>query len=300
MKRVIAVFISCILLASTVGCRKFGAIEIDEILFASVFGVDVDEDGAGNVRITVSSMKVENGGGSGVGSPRKTSDILSSEGRTIFEAVRKLNASSERRLFYAHMKYILIGEEAAKKDILKYLDIFERDYEIRLNALVVIVRDGTAEEVLKKAKTTESFVADKLKILFSNRGKLSISDQIDQTDVMEMFDNTYMSAYIPCISLAGVTEREGEEDKGKLDIQLDGFAVFKGTELLGYMIGNDGRGLNWIRGKIESGVIVVKDFNGEDISLDIIDSSVNIVPRFDNDELSVLIKIQMSSNVDEV
>lgn len=300
MRKVVAVGICCILLFNMVGCRKFGGMEIDEILFASAFAIDLPKGDSGNVRVTVSSMKVQSSSGKGGGTSGKTSDTLSSEGRTILEAVRKLNTLSDRRIFYGQVKYLLVGEDAAKKDILKYLDIFERNYEIRLNALVVIVKDGTAEEVLEKAKTSESFIADRLKSIFNNRGKLSISDQKDQTEVMEMFDNTYMSAYIPYIHLVKGIEREKEEDKEKFDIQLDGFAVFKETSLLGYLTGNDGRGLNWIRGKVESGAIVVKNFSGEDVSLDIIESNVKIVPKFDGDMPSIWIRIQMTSNVDEV
>jgi spore germination protein KC len=78
--------------------------------------------------------------------------------------------------------------------------------------------------------------------------------------------------------------KESKEDlEGEMEeynILLNGFAVFKGDKLVGYATDTTARGANWIRGKVKSGIIVVKDNDGEKISLEIIDSGVDVIPKF--------------------
>ncbi|MDD2505661.1 MAG: Ger(x)C family spore germination protein [Bacilli bacterium] len=83
-------------------------------------------------------------------------------------------------------------------------------------------------------------------------------------------------------------------------LNLDGYATFNGTKLLGYISDYTARGLNWLNGNVKTGVIVVKDSKGSDISMEILRAQSKINLKLNNDVPEAEINIQFSSNLAEV
>ena len=110
--------------------------EIDDLLLVEVLGLDKSNDGAGNHIITIASRILEQSEGGqtqqdGSGEEGKVSPggkalITTTQGKTLFDAVRNIQNNTDKSLFWAHTKYLLIGEEAARDNIAKYIDFASR------------------------------------------------------------------------------------------------------------------------------------------------------------------------------
>ncbi|MEL5865162.1 Ger(x)C family spore germination protein [Clostridium cochlearium] len=293
MKR-IYIFVLLVFSLNFCSCKnyKIERKSIDKTMLISVVGIDISPE---NKVIVTICPKVATPSNDSSNIENK-SYIINSEGDTIFEAIRNIFTSSDAKPFLGNVEHIIIGEEVAKKDIIKYLDYFSRDHEFRLNMKVFVSRGCSAREILEQASNSNIILSDYLKSLLSNIDSNSISSEVELATLIHKFDNKFLCPYIPCISLGS----KNGVNIDQFSIYLDGYAIFKNSKLIGYLIGNEARGLNWIIEKIKSGVIIVKDLNEENISLEISEASSKIIPQFSKEKLSVLIKIRTSSNVGEI
>lgn len=280
------------------GCKIsfLGRTEINEIEFIRAIGIDKSPDKEGYVRLTIATQRIqEESDGSG---QKKQSDIICSEGRTVFEAVRNYWNYMDKRPFWGHIEYALIGEEAAKDGILKYLDFFCRDPEVRLNLKIFEAEGCSAEEIMSKGGGENRFIFDQLQGVMQNQSGQSVINVVDMVEVMYILDKEYLCLYLPCVQLQQKTKPDSPGDT--MDITMGGFALFKGDKLAAYLDTEMGRGLNWLRNEVKSGVIEVKSPKGNNISLEIIESNVKLKPILSNGELTVHVNVFVSSNVAEI
>lgn len=266
--------------------------DIDKTMLISVVGIDVSPEGKVLVTICpkVASTSENNS------NVESKSYIINSEGDTIFEAVRKISVASDTRPFLGNVEHVIIGEEAAKKDIIRYLDYFSRDHEFRLNIKVFVTKGCTAKEILERASNSNMILSDYLKSLLSNVDNNSISSEIELSDLMHKFDNEFLSPYIPFLVIGD----SNDTTINQFSINLNGYAIFKDAKLIGYLADKEARGLNWAIEKVKSGVLIVKDIHGDNIALEITEASSKIIPQSSKEKLSVLIKVHTSSNIAEI
>ena len=331
---------------------------IEQNMFVIAVGIDKGTEAEGNYRLTVIGEKFSGESGGSSSSKGKVPDLVSVEGRTMFEVTRNFNLFKSKSLFWGHIKYILVSEEIAKEDILNVLDFFVRDQELRFNTTVAVVKDISAEKFLRVGEKIEKFIPDLLDGVFKNIPRLSISEQVSLLHVMQDFDSEYSDSAIPCIGLAtlskeevkggdtmgtaateesntkeesstkeesgskkntGLLEESGSEEvkpnkeitgdqelssKDVIYLDLDGFATFKEEKLLGYITHFTARGLNWVKSKVQSGIIVLKhetdDKDESHISMEIISADSKIKTTIKDDIPEATIDIKFSTNLGEM
>ena len=300
MRKIVFIFIIMLTMLAT-GCTyDFGRTEIEKILFITTVGIDKAEDGSEDIIITAISRNIEAYGKNQSFPSMKRSNIIVSRSETISEAIRNLSSYSDKKIFFGHAEYILIGEKAAQDNLLKYLDIFSREHELRLNSKVIIVKEETAQSLLGKIADEDVSIRDYLRSLFNSNKNLSTSDEITIINIMNMLDDNLVSAYIPCIKIKKNIYENSTEKSKKNIIELNGFALFKGEKLFGYITDEMARAFNWIKGKVHSGVIVLKSPSGENVSLEIVDSTTKIIPKLSEGGLEINVQINFSTNVTEI
>lgn len=270
--------------------------QIQDIEFIRAVGID--KAPGDKVKLTIATQRIVSGGGGG-GSEQKISEIVRSEGRTGFEAARNFWGYSEKRPFFGHLEYILIGEEAAKDGILKYLDFFTRDPEDRLNLNVFVVKGTDAGEMVRQGNTRDKFVFDRLEGIKEHYWGLSMINRVDLMEIMYILDTEYLSLYIPCVKLTEKTENSDGHNEG-MDIALEGFAIFEGDRLAGYLEREMARGLSFLRNMAKSGVLNVRARNGSMVALELISSNRKMKPELMDGELRVAIEIDLKCNIAEI
>lgn len=296
MRKTILCIFSLIIIMALIGCDRgiTDYKDIDDIIFAKVLAVDKLSTDSDNVRITIAYQTSKSDEQSNSASDKRQSAEITSEGKTIFEAVRNFDSFSNKKIFLGQVDFVLFSEDVAKDGLLKYMDFFARYEDVNLNMDTFIVKGTTAKNLLDTASKSDYFVSEYLKAMIKNSKYLSISSEVKLKDIVRTLDKDYISAYLPSLRL----KESLNIDRGK-DVEMDGYAIFNGEKLAGYLNGKEARGFNWITDKVISGVILVKGRDGKDISLEIHSSETKILPVFYNNNLSVTIYVDMSSNISE-
>lgn len=279
--------------------------EINDLQLVQVIGVDLDEDDPGQIRVTIASKNLEvatghEGGDSGSGSVKsgKKALIQTASGTTIFDAVRNIQTHSNKTLFWSHTDYYLVGEEAAKKDLIAFLDFFTRDHELRIEAKVLIVKGSTAKELIEQVNLSDFFIVDVLENLERSIDLLSISEEMKISQLMRFVDIHHSSARAPSIELV---HHSAESRESRSEIDLSGYAIIKDLKLVGFIDRSIARGVNLITNNVESSIVNVTDLTGGKVSLEIIQSKTKVIPYFSKETLKeITIKVKVKSSLGEV
>lgn len=367
---------------------------VEDNFFVMAAGIDLAKDENNKYKITIVGEKFSSDTSGGSSSGGKKTEIVTIEGKTIFETIRNFVLYKDSSIFWGHIKYLLISEETAKENILDVLDFFIRDHELRFDNSIVIVKGTSAESFIRAGCEIEIFITDLLDGAFANVGKLSFTSDIKLGMLMQTFDNVYSDVYLPAISLVlrendevDVSEikneekvptgggkfvgtniekddksqeendikeegtdkkkdkQEGKQEEGKqeegkqegkqegkvkqeggqeqkgsegessssesvgssskakstLYINLDGYAIFNGTKLMGYITNKVSRGLNWANSKIESTVLIVEnEKDKKPISIEVINSNTRTIIKMNGDKPEAKIEIKFATNITEV
>ncbi len=307
MRKLIFLIVACAVFLS--GCKDGSMLpkrnEIQRLEMLRVIGLDKSEDSE-LLKITVTSKREEggggNGGGNGEGKSKPKAIVLTSEGKTMFSAERKFQTYTDKEVFFGHVDYYLIGEEAAKEDLTKYIDFFTRDHEMRLDSLVFIVR-GEANQVIKKSSTSDYFIADRLDAISKNASLLSLLGEMRILKIMGELDQNDIFAFaIPSIKLIQRKEAiSGIENQPEEDLEIDGYGIIKDFKLIGFLNRTIARGYNFIQNEVEAGTIDIIDKTGKSVAMEILGNSTKIIPRVENGKVtSITIKSVFETNIDEV
>lgn len=325
----VLVFLSgALLFVTLVGIEGFKnyANSIEDNYFVFIVGIDKATTEGKNVKITVLSEKFGEGGENA----KKESDIITVEGETVFDAIREFDYFLDKKLFWGHLGYIIIGDEVAKEGILDYIDFFARDSGTRYDCVVAISKDMEAEKLLRTGEKKKEFIPDTLDSIFSNRIWLSVSQKIYLSDALKVFSNKQIDAYLPYLEVKDINnldsskkdsknkeddekkedkekskeesgnDKEEESEKNK-KIYLEGLALFKEEKLIEYLDSDKSRAVNFVDNNIDTGVILIDDNTGEKLSLELIDNNVKIKPKLEeNNELTVDVDISFTTNISEV
>ncbi|MFT8323001.1 MAG: Ger(x)C family spore germination protein [Bacillus sp. (in: firmicutes)] len=182
--------------------------------------------------------------------------VLTLEGNSIGELAHKMNILAAQRLIYSHMRLLIISEEVAHKNLLTFLDFFDRDREIRDDFNIIIAKNSKAEKILK--------VTNEYKKLSSLKIFPQLNEMLDEWGGvpgirLNDFIRTYTSdGQVPMLAAMIVV---GNPEKGNSTtnmkevipsaiVKIDSAAFFKKGELIDFLTLNEVRNLLWIENKI--------------------------------------------------
>ncbi|MGN7165993.1 Ger(x)C family spore germination protein [Paenibacillus cellulositrophicus] len=160
MKKILLIFCLMLLSASSTGCWNLK--EPNQRAFIIGVGIDMTED----KELEISSeIAVPAGLGSSqvTGAGKKnTFTVVSAKGKDFMDAGQHMQAELSRSLFYAHRQTILIGQHMAEEGVDRYLDMVVRNPKSEIRSVVLVVKGGTAKEVIKAEPTFDPFISTTL------------------------------------------------------------------------------------------------------------------------------------------
>lgn len=160
--------------------------------------------------------------------------IVSSKGKTVFEAIRNMAAKSSHRIFWSHIKIILIGEQLARSNTLEIFDFFTRNPELRLRTLVAVT-PGEAKKVLEIEPVMEKDQAVSLEKIIETNNLTGKSYSIMLKDFLEDCIDPYASPVTSRIII--------DKSNSQTAVKTSGAYVFKGTKLYNPLNEEETRGL---------------------------------------------------------
>ncbi|NSL52491.1 Ger(x)C family spore germination protein [Calidifontibacillus erzurumensis] len=283
-----ATLIICSLTLLLSGC--WDRVEVNDLGLVLAVGLDKAENGEIEVAIQLaipSRMGGGQGGGQIEGDPTTVEKMT---GRSVFDALSKLQASISRRIFWGHNRVIFIGEELAKEGIQKHLDYFSRDPDPRIRANV-FVSEGKATDILKVIPDFDKSSAEVAREL----ANFQVGMNVTLKDLLEMLTSDVNTAALPLIEV-------DKAEQGKGGLRVNGTAIFKRDKMVGKIGPELTRGLLWIRDEIRLAAVLVEpeDTEGGQVVFNLLRSHTELIPKIDkNGNLKMTLKVTTEDDVVE-
>ncbi len=299
-----------LILMITAGCWNYR--ELEQRGLVSCVGIDRAAE-AGKIKMTAAVIRpgeIASAGGQG-GVVRAKDAFYTATGHTVFETTRNFLMQSNRRLFWGHNRNLVIGEAAAREGVFLTIDRFIRGVETRLRTWVFVAKGTEAKEIVETVAKMESGLGQELDALIKNSASLSVVPQVDLNLFTGRLNSKTAAAVAPGLELIRAGEKTDAGDfpgvsgpagggEPKLQrLRLAGTAVFKGDRLAGWLNKPESRGLLWVLGKVQSGIIVVKCPGDENslASLELIELISRIKPEKRDGRIMITVDIETENNI---
>jgi len=240
--------------------------ELNDLAFVSAMGIDAEEN-AGRYRVTFQVVNADEvagsstAGGGAAGGKSTPVVVLDSEGSTLFEAIRRASRKIPRRLYFAHMRLVVIGENQARRGIRDLFDFLDRSNEIRLNSKMIVARDADASTVISQLTQIERIPAAALVGNLKFSSKLW-GETLDYSviQIINFLENPHREPVLAGVRVlgdpkSGTIQRNNFETRSSSRLVLDGIALFKDSRLHEWADGDAARGIVAILGEIRGGVV---------------------------------------------
>jgi spore germination protein KC len=264
------------------GCWNYR--EIDQLLV--VGGAAIDKGENGQYLITVETIQTEGGNETKILSKQFTMS-----GKTIFDAVRNEISITGKKLYWSHVKVVIISKEIAEEGILPFLDWFQRDSETRADINILVSNENTAKEILEVKHKPQEIKSLELEEMLKNQQSLSKAPVIEIWKVINDIESPGICAILPLVAL-----------KGSKPI-LKGTAIFNKDKLIGFLDSMESQNLLFVRDDIKGGLLV----EGENehhlptpVTLEIFNSKTKIHPIIKNNDITFNINIELTLGLDEI
>lgn len=282
----LAFLLACPLLLT--GCWNYK--ELTDINVVAGVGLDRTEDGKILVTVQVaepgSIQSSASGCGGGGNAPIKPVFIASYEGETIFEAIRGMLATVDKKLFFSTAQVLILSERIVQDSLEEILDFFHRDQEMNYLMNVLVAKGTTPGEILGMESEMDTIPA------------VYINETIENTIYRATGKKTMLIDLVKDMDCRGKQPVIGQITKaGESKVRTEGLAVIKEGELAGWMDPYETRGFLFAVGEVRSAIVSIPAEKGK-ISMEVFRSKGDVDVAFENDRpLSLTIRVKLEANV---
>ncbi|KAA8756549.1 MULTISPECIES: Ger(x)C family spore germination protein [Paenibacillus] len=232
--------------------------ELNELGIMLGLGVDKDGDMIKVSAQVVVPNEVSSKAGGGKGTPVTQ---YQASAATLFEAIQKLTETSPRRIFMAHIRVLVFGEEYARKDgIYDVIEALMREPTARPDYYVMVAKNTTASHVLDVLTPLENIPAEKLFNSLDVSAKTwSPTTTVTGDELMDFMISPGIQPVITGVEILGNKEQSGNKEniatiRSPARLNTTGLSVFRKDKLIGWLTEDESKGYNYIRDNVESTV----------------------------------------------
>lgn len=251
MKKIFTALAAAALLLILSGCKLGGTSlyanyrDVEQLQIIQTMGIDKSDTG---LKLTISS---------GHGESSVTPTLISHDGGSMFEAIASLQDYSTREeLFYAHLRFAVIGGDAAREGVLPYIDYFQRTPEVRFDTELYLIRNSTAQDLITRSHGASSDASEMLAALSREITNTGIGEVYSVMDVARGLAE-HGAALIYAVDTAD-TEGIIFSDSGEAIAIPAGYGVLRGDKLCGYISGDACHGLDILNKQNLIGLITIR------------------------------------------
>lgn len=260
-------------------------LEVNDLGIISLAGVDAHPEG---LRLTVRVVNPSaSKGGLDASNPSDVAVIYSAEGATISDVMKRIQTKMSRRVFWGHIRALVISEEYARQGIYPILDFWRRHREPR-PLMRIAVTPGSAEEFLGTRPRLERHLSEALQETLM----MGLQTDIDIQGFLLALSDEGTHPVAPVVMTAP-SQGDGE------DIQLSGTALFRGDRMVGTLDPIETRGLLWLRGEIENGVITTSLPGGGHVSVETLTPDTILRPYLRNGRIHMVMHAKADTDLFE-
>lgn len=285
IKRLLAVLLFLSMSVSMTGCNGIynNYREIDTLQLIQTLGIDWNGTA---VEMTVST---------GQGLEDQPSVAISRRGETIASAIGEIqNYSSKEDLFFAHARFVVLGEAAAKELLTEFLDFMARSAKLKMDMTLFVVNASNAKGLLTLDGEKGYNATEGLSSIEKVARRSGIAYPFTGIDVISSLSE-YGSALICAITPAQMEDSVFTEDGGSITSTPAGYAIIKDGALCAYLDTECSRGATILMNKTGYGAIPLEIKEGAYVTVYTEDSSADYTARWGPDGslegLSVEVKL---------
>ncbi|HEX7057760.1 MAG TPA: Ger(x)C family spore germination protein [Bacilli bacterium] len=235
--------------------------EINDIAIVMATGIDLAGDNTYRVSVQVAlpgQMGGQTGGGGGT-SGNKSYYVDSDTGKTMREAVNKIQSRMSRKLFFSHRRVFVVSEQLArKKGIVPLFDEVSRMPENRLTSYLV-VSAGKAYELLNIQPKFERFSGEAIREIAKAKSVIPLNlKAIAQSISLNGSD---------AIAVYMELKKPQKAEEPSPEIEFAGYAQFREGKMVGLWQHDKANGLQWLLSKPQMQTVTMEGVKKEGLTL---------------------------------
>lgn len=290
MKRFVSIIMIVIFALSETGCSQTKQ-EIEKLSIVLATGFDLTKEGKYIFSAQILSTDKPTSK-SMSNKPPSNVVVFTSVGNTPYDAINHMSTSIGKNLFFGHSAFIIVGNHLAENGISLVIDASLRSANTRPDYPLFITK-GNALDIIKAVTTDEKVPTNAIGNIIkfqASKGYTPITSRLD-------FANALSSkTAAPVTGIISLNQNKNTDNVFK----LVGTGVFKKDKLIGYMDKKETRGMQWIKGKVQSGNLIGYTSDNKLIVFDILKSKSTIKPIVKNNEITMQINIKEEANIIEM
>ncbi|WP_197031376.1 Ger(x)C family spore germination protein [Bacillus sp. UNC438CL73TsuS30] len=290
-KSIILTLLLCASILFLTGC--WDRTEVNDLALIMATGIDKGKNHSIELSVQVFIPRPAEGGqqsGMSSGTSSGQTFVRSAEGKTIADAMARLQEELTRKIFWGQNEVLVIGEKLAKEGVSDQIDFWVRHSEPRIRA-DVFVSKGKAKQILESMPELERDIAKQLRQMV----KTQIGVKVTVKSLAQMLSSESEAAVLPWVEELPPTHLGSYKKKIPF---VNGVAVLKGDKMVGRLDDKATRGILWPRNEMDSGVITIS-FKNEPgyISLNLLRSHNQLVPSIKKGKWKMLVKTDAGLDV---
>ncbi len=275
----------CIALSLT-GCWDYTEIEkLDFVLGAGVDQLEPD-------LVVVAEMVKNSGSGQEIEVEQL---VMSTKGRSLSSSARALSNPAGRIVYWPHAQVYLISEEVAQDGILPAIEYVIRSRYVRTTVHLFVTKNCTVEEVFKSKPPFNDTVSEHLESVLQMQAIVAGFFPQQVWQFTSDLTSEGISATVPTIQLV--------HNRGELAPIVEGTAVFKMDQMVGWLDGDESQIFALLKGLYQNAYFVMdtRTSNGVfPITYETISNNVAVKPIVEGEKGSVSIELNLKLNVVEI
>jgi spore germination protein KC len=299
-KTTISIFIIVFVLVPLAGC--WDKTELNELAIVLAMGVDKNVQ-TGKINLTLQVIRPSALNSQQGGSREAPYDVITGSGNSIVSAINEAERKIDRRLFFSHLKVIIVGEKAARFGLSDLLDYVLRTHKVSQSTWLAVTQDEV-NKVIKAKHGIESVQASYLEgIIKAQYEQLNVTSSTTYNFIRKVSTDG-LNPVTGVITIQKQESISGQDNQSvvKQGLVLSGTAAFRKDKLKGYLNNKETRGLNYLIDASKGGSILVPSLESKNdyISIDITKVKCKITPTIINGKTTFNIYIQAQGNIAEV
>lgn len=279
---IICIIMNCFIMSSC-----FSYTDIDRVLFVTALMIDVDDDG--NPIVYTECFRGMRDANEGA----EKRVIFKGNGKTVFEAVRDMNALATFKINYTQNKVIIFTEKAAEEGIDDYIDFLDRDQELLVRPYITVFR-GEADKFFTSEFIQEKYIGFLVLRIIENVGTSSRAVTLKFND---FYNQRTMGNSVNVVTI--IQLKKDTLDVPKL--QISGGAVILDDKMVSILTTAEGQGYNFLRDKVASGTLEITnpcEIN-KFVTLEILSSKTKTEVYYKDNAITLKKKIKVKVNFAE-
>lgn len=252
---------------------------------AIVAGMAVDMGISKKFLLTLEILKI--GGGQEVA---VSQEILTTEGDTIFDAVRNLISVSGKRAYWGHVQVVIVCEDIAGAGVDEVGEWFRQDAETRGDVYLLVSMGDKAGDILK----ADTIAGDLISFI--------LRDSIQNSKALGKMPVTEVARFISDVESEGISAISAvvrlRTENGRTIPYIEGSAFFDEDRLGGFIDGEETKDILFIRNEVKGGVLVV-DVDSAKVALEIINSKTRVKSMLSDGKIRMEVTVETTTTIDE-